>query len=239
MSASDPSDEETAERRFQDEVYEDVGDAIPRLLNCQQTVVGTLNRFRQDHLNGDRIQPTLNDSLQQIDEELPFLLYLLDVHGVEEMIDVLVADGCLDADRQAEAVNLCRQIEWAAPAGEAYLQSRRGFDYWTSTAMGFAGFTESGNLLLGQRAKQGVDELWDVQAPPSEFGELVLTEVVHLVDVLEQLPADGNVSEAEVTNLRQIVDALDDQIGELDRAVDDLEQLHRSDSTEDYDDLLE
>lgn len=239
MSASGPSNEETPERQLPDEVYEDVGDAIPRLLDRKQTVVGTFNRFRRDHLDGKRIQPTLNDSLQRIDEDLPFLLYLLDIHGVEEMIDILVADGYLDADSRAEAADLCRQIEWVAPAGEAYLQNRQGFDYWTSVAMGLVGSGESGTVLLGQRAKQGVDELWDVQAPLSEFGGILLREVTHLADALEQLPADADVSETEVAKLREVVDTLDNHIEELDRNVADLEQLHGTDQVDEYDDLLE
>lgn len=239
MSASGPSNDETPERQMPDEWYEDVGDAIPRLLDRKQTVVGTFNGFRRDHLDGKRIQPTLNDSLQRIDKELPYLLYLLDVHDVEEMIDILVADGYLDSDSRAQAADLCRQIEWIAPAGEAYLQNRQGFDYWTSVAMGLVGSGESGTVLLGQRAKQGVDELWDVQVPLSEFGEIILREVAHLTNALEQLPADADISETEVAKFREFVDTLDNHIEELDRNVADLEQLHGTGQADEYNDLLE
>lgn len=238
MSGTSDSTPEASERRFVDEIYEDIGEAIPRMVRKRETVVGTLNRFRRDRLAGEEIQSTLNTALRQLDEDLPFLLSMLDTHGIENTVNILVEDGYLDPDLRSEATDLCRQLEWAAPTGEAIIQQSRGFNYWTNIEMGYAKTTDSGVPLFGQRARQGVDELWDVQAPFPVFGEQILREIIRFENTLDQLPADANLSEADVTKLRSLVNALQESVDDLDQTVSDRERLHETESIEDYDDIL-
>jgi hypothetical protein len=214
--SADDDDDQGGGRSFgdlDDQVIERAAEGVKLLLKQRATIESTLPNIQSRWLADEDVQPTLNNligTLDGEDGEVTLLLRVVDDFGLEEVLETCHGHGELDDGAYEAATDLLGRMEWIAPAAEAYYQSNQSNGhYWTDLRMGLAGTGDDGQLLFGQYAADGVDELWDVQAPMTEFVRHSIRELAMVINALQQLPPSVELNDDELEQLQGLAESLD------------------------------
>ncbi|MFC7177868.1 hypothetical protein [Halosegnis marinus] len=151
--------------------------AIPQIAEDIESIVelkpfldAVLPDLYTSHLNGDDIRDPFYSLVQEQVEFGRVTAYIYRrttdaVAGARILATIARNTGEIDDATHRDFVDLWEEHNWIAEAVPVAIQQEDGYQYWTGHGVDVQYRENDSTMYVDWVAKQGVDDLWDIQAP--------------------------------------------------------------------------